>query len=946
MIALSRIAECLKNLGYKTLTDLQKKSLQKVLSEDKSVIIVAPTGSGKTEAAVFPVMLNIAYKNLDPIAAIYVTPLRALNRDIASRLEKIGKCFEINVAVRHGDTPQRLRKLMQESAPHIIVTTPETFNYIVLNDTLRRKLANLKYIVIDEFRELLESKRGLLLLVNIYFLENYFNKRFTKIALTATLSEDLEEYVKKLLEPRGGDVVVLRDKSVREMELKVVVPDCVTDLCKAISNELNSTNLASHVEVLVNAAKEHKHILVFTNTRSLAERLGSLLSSISSKLGLNVSFDVHHGSLSKTHREKVEKMFKQRALNGIVATSSLELGIDIGHVNLVVQYMSPRQATRLVQRVGRSHHRLGEASKGLVISARNILHRLECGVLAVKAKQGYVEKEVIIKSPLDVLAFVLALFVEISGGGVNLNELYALISGHPLYAELSFEDFKEVVDYLVHTRVLKVTNDSKLYPTRKTRLYLYKVSMIPSSRDVTVVTFDKEERVGSLDEEYVVVYLNPDDYIVLAGRLWRIIGYDDDVAKLYVEPAKVSVDLAVIPHWEGENIPVEYEVAQSVGAAIRFIKQHGVFPPDISEVLQNTEIPSYIRYMGDDKKIYIDYVLRHRLVIINVFGGTRLNNLIKDLLKYLVRNASPLLKFQVHSTPYTVVLEFKNYIPVEFVQNVVLEAFRNISKYAEKDVLEKIARESTACLWRIYQVAQRFGAISVESTKVSRKLLEAFIDTVIGKEAIKEVVSRDYDYEALDKLAKAIERGEVSIEFRVYDKLEEHHAALLELDYSEVQRLPGILTFDKQSYYDKLINRRVSLLCIRCGYLREGRVKEFLGMESYACPKCGFATLTVVKGDATKELEILEKEKRGEKLSPEERRIREDLSKRAILLYRYGEKALLALAGRGVSTQEAIRIINKALNGSDIIAEVAEVERRFLTVKKYLTSKVRDKDEE
>lgn len=940
MVSLEKMAKCLKDLGYEKLTEIQKKSLQEIYAENKSAIIVAPTGSGKTEAAVFPVMLKISSRNLEPIAAIYVTPLRALNRDIAGRLEKIGRCFGLEVAVRHGDTPQRARKLITQSPPHVLVTTPETFNYIVLNDDLRKKLVNLEFVILDEFRELLESKRGLLLLTNVYLLEKYFNKKLVKIALTATLSREVEELAKRLLEPSGLNVVLIRDVAIRDMDIRVIVPECSSSLCKSLATELGDPKLAARIEALCSTVKEHKHVLIFTNTRALAERLGALLNSISEKYNLELRFDVHHGSLSRQHRESVERGFKKGEINSLVATSSLELGIDIGHVNYVVQYMSPRQVTRLVQRVGRSRHRIGEVSSGAVISTGNLFHWLECGVIVAKAKEGFNERELVFEKPLDVLAYTVALYTAINPGGVGVDQLYNMLVQYPLYSTLTKEDLLAVVDYLSYTRVVKVQNDT-LYPTGKTRLYVFRVSMIPSSREVVVVSVDRGESVGTLDEEYVVVYINPGDLIVLAGRLWRVVGYDGESGRLYVEPSRADVEQVLVPHWEGENIPVEFDIAVELGAALRHFKTRGCLPERLESLLGDLTLPEHARELGDDTTIYVDYIMGQHMVIINVFGGTRLNNLLKDLVKYAVKSMYPQYRIQTYSTPYSVVVKFFDPPTLDAVRTAIYGVLKDLSRYSSEEFLNRVVQESTALLWRIYQVAQRFGAITPE-TKLSRKLLEVFKDTIIGKEAAKEVIQRDYDLASFLKLCNAINSGLVKVHFRVYDKLEQHHIIIL--DYAEIPRVLGTVVFDTSGYYEKLMKRKIKLLCINCGYHVEGKVEEFLSLGTYSCPKCGYATLSVIKGDAERAVEVVKKARRGERLTPEERKLREDLAKRAILLYRYRDKALLALAGRGVGTQDAIRIISRSLEGADLIFEIAECEKRFLMVKNYIREREGEED--
>ena len=913
----SRIAECLKKLGYEELTEIQRESLRHIL-KGENTIILAPTGSGKTEAAVFPVMLKISTLKLEPIVAIYVTPLRALNRDLERRLQEIALCFNLQVAVRHGDTPGSLRKQLAKNPPHILITTPESFNYIVLDESLRERLRNLEFIIIDEYREVLESKRGALLLTVISLLENLLRKKVVKVALAATLSNI--DLAVKMLSPEE-DVVVVKDPSLKAFKIEVVDPvECTSEECKLISEETENTQLAARISTILSIARKHKHILVFTNTRSLAESLNYLLRKLSGIHKLEV--DVHHGSLSRQHRESVERGFRDRKINILVATSSLELGIDIGHVNHVVQYMSPRQVVRLVQRIGRSRHRIGDFSEGTVIVTSNVLHKLEVEALVERALKGDIEEEYILNKPLDVLAYAVALYVAVHSDGVGVEDLFEIVKRTPLYGDLTREEYLKVIEYLSYTHVLNLVS-GVLKPTRKTKLYLYITSMIPSSREVNVIDITSDRKIGTLDEEYVVVNISPGDKLILAGRSWSVLSYDERDAKLYVEPITIQFSEAFIPHWEGENIPVEYSVATMVGEKLRALKSQCAG----TDYRVSSSLLDQVRELGDARSIYVDYVEDMRIVLINVFGGSRVNNAIRDILKHVLKSLYPHVRVETHSTPYVVAVRFIDPVSpviVEQVYNVIRELY----KYTTPEVMRRVATSSNTVLWRIYQVGQRFGAIS-PGAPVSRRLLEAFVETVIGEEALKEVLIRDYDIKSLSRLAEEILNGYIKVAFRKYGTLQSHHLALLE--YVETPLTRELPLLDKSTYLSKLLRRRVLLVCIKCGFSIESSVKEIIeNFKEYSCLRCGYATLTLVKGDVDVELEVLSKARRGLKISGDERRVYEDLVTRSTLLYKFGDKALLALAARGVSTSEAARILSKVFTGSDIIEEIYEAEKRFI----------------
>ncbi len=917
---LVKITECLKKLGYRELTPLQHECLKHIL-KCKNTIIVAPTGSGKTEAAVFPIMLKILAERVEPIATIYITPLRALNRDLERRLSNIAACFGLSVAVRHGDTPSSLRKKLGERPPHILITTPETLNYILLDKSLREKLRNLRFVVIDEYREILESKRGALLLTILSFLENILGRRLIKVALTATLSNT--KLAVKMISP-DADVVVIRDPSLRAFKIEVVNPtDCSNDECRLICNEIGNCVLATRIKTILDIARKYKHVLVFTNTRSLAESLNYLLRRLSQIH--NLAVEIHHGSLSKQHRESVERAFRERKVNVLVATSSLELGIDIGHVNHVVQYMSPRQVTRLIQRVGRSRHRIGDVSEGTVIVTDNILHRLEAEILVQRALKGDLEEEYIVKKPLDVLAYAISLYVALNPEGVSKKDLFELVKKTPLYDDLEYGEYLKVVEFLTYTRVLE-ERDNVLKPTKKTRLYLYTTSMIPSSRDVDVIDISSDKRIGTLDEEYVVVNISPGDKIILAGKPWRVLNYNEKEAKLYVEPAEIQLSEAFIPHWEGENIPVEFTTASKVGEILRLYKSQSK-DANLTKIVTEIGVSDYVKDLCDDKTICVDYIEEWKTLIINVFGGSRVNSAIRDIIKYILKHTYPYIKFEAHSTPYAIVIRFIDPVDMHVVEQLV-NAIRELHKYTTPEVIKAVASHSNALLWRIYQVGQRFGAISAGSP-VSRRLLEAFIDTVIGDEALKEVLLKDYDIQSTVQLSEEILRGFIKVIFRTYSTLQKHHLIILE--YIEIPFVRELPILDKSTYLNKLLQRRILLVCIRCGYKVEGAVKEIMeSFKEYVCPKCGFATLTLLKGDVEMELEILNKVREGLKIPRDERKIYEDLVTRSMLLYRFKNKALLTLAARGVGTSEAARILSRVFSGADILEEIYEAEKRFI----------------
>ncbi|MEM0281893.1 MAG: DEAD/DEAH box helicase, partial [Desulfurococcaceae archaeon] len=369
-------------------------------------------------------------------------------------------------------------------------------------------------------------------------------------------------------------------------------------------------------------------------------------------------------------------------------------------------------------------------------------------------------------------------------------------------------------------------------------------------------------------------------------------------------------------------------------------------PPHLENLLEKSIDPDRLKSasdLGDVENITVDYIQGFDIVIINIYGGTKVNALVRDILKYVLKSTYPYLKINVHSTPYSIIIQFQKTSILEPGRNPVdkiHEVLNKLHEYANGEVIERIAKDSTQYLWRIYQVAQRFGAISPEATQVNRRLLEAFTDTIIGKEALKEVLIRDYDIESFMKLTEKIAINKIKVTLRKYDKIQDHHLILL--GYIEIPVLKEIPPLDTNSFLERLLNRSISILCLKCGYFKENKVGEVIKMNKYSCPRCGLATLTLIKGDATEEIELVKKLRKGEKLSVEEQKMHKDLVERAILLYRYGDKAVLALSTPGVGTRDAVKIINKILSGEDLIKVLYEYELHFLKIKKYLKDKKKD----
>ena len=382
--AKSSLESLFGKFGFKHLTDIQKAA-SPIILQKKDCLVIAPTGSGKTECSVIPIFSRIAVsKKAGKIKALYITPLRALNRDVFRRITKYASYNGLSVAIRHGDTTQRDRKRIAENPPDVLITTPETLVVLLTQTKMLDALSDLEWVVVDEVHELLSNERGSQLSLSAERLE--FNSRFplTKIGLSATIGNFKE--AGKFVAGTRRRCKIARDSSIRKYDVEVKYVDgTVSDVAEKIAEYVADLDLDSPV-------------LLFTNTRGEAEFLASVLKEKSA-----IDIELHHGSLSKEVREDTERALREGRHRIVVCTSSLELGLDIGSVELVIHYGSPRQVLKMIQRIGRSRHSKGTSAKGLVITNSSD-DEFEAKAILDRIREGSIEEQSIHNGSLDVLA--------------------------------------------------------------------------------------------------------------------------------------------------------------------------------------------------------------------------------------------------------------------------------------------------------------------------------------------------------------------------------------------------------------------------------------------------------------------------------------------------------------------------------------------------------------
>src|SRR4051812_21005985 len=425
------------------------------IATGEHTLISAPTGSGKTLAAfLWALDRLVAEPTADRTRLVYVSPLKALSYDVEKNLRAPlrGIGADVKVAIRTGDTPQRERQAMLRHPPDILITTPESL-YLMLTSQAAKIFDSAEQVIVDEIHAVAQTKRGAHLALTLERLAEAAGRDVQRIGLSAT-QNPLEEVGRFLVGPKRTCTIV--DTGVRKpLDLKIHVPvesmvepgDAGVELDPFEGTGQEATRKSIWPAIypkLLELVREHTSTLIFVNNRRGAERLALRLNELADEPIARA----HHGSLAREERLVVEDMLKAGELPCLVATSSLELGIDMGAIDLVLQVESPKSVTAGLQRIGRAGHNVGDVSKGRIFPKFRA-DLLECAVVAQRMREGKIETTVVPRNPLDVLAQqMVAMPASAGDDGLDVDALHALVTRTYTYAELSRAQLENVLDML------------------------------------------------------------------------------------------------------------------------------------------------------------------------------------------------------------------------------------------------------------------------------------------------------------------------------------------------------------------------------------------------------------------------------------------------------------------------------------------------------------------
>jgi ATP-dependent Lhr-like helicase len=905
---------------YSELYDIQKKASVEI-SNGQNCIILAPTGSGKTEAAMLPILDALSKSSkYTGINVIYITPLRALNRDLIKRLEELAAYSGISIAVRHGDTTQSERSRQNRKAPQILITTPETLQSILPTKHLGAYLSNVKYVVIDELHELYSSKRGAQLSLALERLEEKA-KGFQRIGLSATIG-DINS-VKRFLCGARPCAVVSSD-SKKEMHLVVELPRSAgsyEELKERFGlDEASSARLfavANHIRV-------SDTTLVFANTRQVVEAVGSRLLYLD-KIKPFGGIGVHHSSLDKKERIEIEDLFKNHMLKAIIATSSLELGIDIGYIDTVVQYGSPRQAVRLVQRVGRSGHSKGRTSNGIIV-ALNPVDAIESLAICKIAKEGFLESFNMYENSLDVLANQIA-GIALDKGLCTFEEVMRIIKRSGLYSTIKNNELKQLLDFMQRQRMVGF-DGNRISAGSRTRMFYYDhLGVIPDVKRFIVKNTIDNRIISTLDEEFVVNNIDEESTFITKGLPWKVVSIENDV--IFVEPS--SEMEAAVPDWSGEDIPVSSTVSKEVS--------HMIQNPETiaaSEFIKDVETRNEIKKFTamqkskifDQNAFVIEQTAENTVVYLPL--GTMANEAIGRILAHF--SASRLgHSVYMKGSPYFVYLDAP-------IGSAIEKYLTSLKPETIESVLSSIILDTELFRYKFIQIAKMFGIVdreAVVSKSLAKKLVSIYKDSPIYSESLRELLTNYFDISLLKSLFSRIESGTLSIIINKVDSLSPFATTLLNsFYYTKELIMPATPNNEILESFEKfMLGKDIKLLCMYCGFRFSRSLADLKDKEKIICPSCGGNVITVYSEDRDR---AVRRKIKDLPLNQKDRSVFSEALKIAGLLSAYGGKGAIALSTYGIGARTASRVLRMFRHEDKLFyTDLLNAQKNFIKNRKY-----------
>ncbi len=826
---------------FKDFSDSQLNGVMNI-HERKNILISASTGSGKTLTSFLSILnylVGLAKKKEleEKVYCIYSSPLKALNNDIfvnlVRPLEEINELAkkkgielqEIRVGLRTGDTTPYEKAKMLKKPPHIFITTPESLAIALTTKKFIELFFSVEFVIIDEIHSL-DNKRGVYLSISLERLEELSNITPVRIGLSATVAPI--DKIANFLVGKGRDCLISEVKANKTTDVKVLTG--VKDLINVDSNEMYN----SMYGLLDKLIQEHKTTVVFTNTRAGTERVINHLKDMFPENYIE-NIGAHHSSLSKEYRFEIEEKLRKGELKVVVTSSSLELGIDIGYIDLVVLLGSPKGSARALQRIGRAGHKLHDISKGrfLVLDRDDLV---ECSILNKECVEKRIDKIHIPRNCLDVLS------QQIYGMCIqkiwDIDEMFKMIKKSYCYSELNKEDFMSVISYLAGEYALEHRNVyAKIWYDKETKqlgkrgklarvIYMTNIGTIPEESFVTVVIGQGERRgnkVGMVDEPFLEK-MKPGDVFVLGGKKYQF---------LYTKGMKAYVKDGIkrnptIPSWFSEQMPLSFDSAVEIGKfrkmvndrfekkmkkleIVKFIKEHCYLGDGAARSIYNYFYEQYkfAKLPHSDRILVEHYKGEKNYVIFHSLYGRRVNDALSRALGLLMgHKVGRDIEIGINDNGFYFAGEN---LPIEEALNLL--SIDNLQEALEEAIskTEVLKRRFRHCAARSLMILRNYKG---RSKSVGKQQMNSFFllsainkisrDFPILKEARREVLEDLMDIDNAKIVLGWIKDGKVKID-KIHTKLPSPFALNLVMQgYSDLLKIEDKMKFLKRMHKEIL----------------------------------------------------------------------------------------------------------------------------------------------
>jgi ATP-dependent helicase Lhr and Lhr-like helicase len=805
----------------------------------KNVLISAPTGATKTLTGFLSILnelVDSANKGIleDKVYCVYVSPLKALNADIGVNLlgplkemeALAGKELGIRIGVRTGDTTQKEKTAMLKKSPHILITTPESLAIMLNSPKFSEKLTDVQWCILDEIHALAENKRGVHMSLSLERLQN-LSTHITRVGLSATVAP-LEEIAKYLVGYTDGelrDCTTIDVQFIKQMDLKVISP---VDNLVDTTHEKTYNALYRKMHELI---QEHKTTVIFTNTRSATERVVHNMKEFYPEDYIE-NIGAHHSSLSKSVRKGIEDRLRNGELKVVVCSTSLELGIDIGFIDLVICLSSPKSVARFLQRAGRAGHQLHSTVKArILVSDRDDL--VECSLLLKSAVEKKIDRVHIPTLCLDVLAqhiFGIAIKERMTA-----QDMFAMIKKSYCFGELEWKEFDGLLRYLsgdftaledrhVYARIWWDRETDVIGKRGKLArvIYMTNIGTIPDESFITVkIAGTTDNIVGKIDEGFLEK-LKPGDIFVLGGDTYQFRYSRGMVASVI----PITGRQPTVPRWFSEMLPLSFDLAQEIGKFRLLMHdkfRHGL---DKKEMLEFIHDYLYV----DDKaalsiygyfweqyhfssiphkgKIVIEHYddEKRKYALFHTVYGRRVNDCLSRAVAFAIGR-------QQHRDVDVGINDNGFYVAYDGTVNV-MKAFKILNPEQLRKILEQAIEKSEVlnrrfrhCAGRSLMILRQYKGLrkSAGRQQVSSKILMSAVKRIdenfpILKEARREVLEDLMDFEHAQEILEKVGSGEIVVE-EVYTQIPSPFAfGLIVQGFSDVVRIEERYEFVKRMH--------------------------------------------------------------------------------------------------------------------------------------------------